>query len=160
MLVKHSFGHSVSNNEVHVKYDIPPETRYIGLAFGSLRTCIRSIFEAQTIFGAYYVYITQDSSLNSKNENTCTLERRVPWFNLKITLAKFHKLYHIAQGGRPARLAQHVLFLLFLIFIQVNATWRPAASLSHCDSSLIPCWISSSSSNSVIQYVTAACWRC
>ena len=43
----------VSNNEVLLKYDIPPETRYIGLAFGSLRTCIRSIFEAQTIFGAY-----------------------------------------------------------------------------------------------------------
>ncbi len=48
-------------------------------------------------------------------------------------LAKFHKLYHIAQRGRQARLAQHVtvLFLLFLIFIQVNATRRPAASLSH-----------------------------
>jgi hypothetical protein len=29
------------------------------------------------------------------------------------------------------------LFLFFLIFIQVNATRRPAASLSHYDSSLI-----------------------
>jgi hypothetical protein len=35
---------SVSDNEVHDKCDIPPETRYTGLAFGSLRTCIRSIF--------------------------------------------------------------------------------------------------------------------
>ena len=49
---------SVTDNGVHDKYDIPPETRYTGLAFGSLRTCIRSIFEAQTFFGAYYVYIS------------------------------------------------------------------------------------------------------
>ena len=55
---QNSNGQSVTDNEVHVKYDIPPETRYIGLAFGPLRSCIRSIFEAQTIFGAYYVYIT------------------------------------------------------------------------------------------------------
>ena len=54
---QNSNGQSVTDNEVDVKYDIPPETRYIVLAFGSLRTCIRSIFEAQTIFRAYYVYI-------------------------------------------------------------------------------------------------------
>ena len=63
---QNSNGQSVTDNEVHDKYDIQPETRYSRLAFGSLRSCIRSIFEAQTIFGAYYVYITQDSSLNSK----------------------------------------------------------------------------------------------
>ena len=58
-MVKDSDGHSVTGTdiEVYIKYDIPPETRYIELAFGPLRSCIRSIFEAQTIFGAYYVYI-------------------------------------------------------------------------------------------------------
>ncbi len=55
---QNSNGQSVTDNEVHDKYDILPETRYIGLAFGSLRACIRSIFEAQTIFGAHYVYVT------------------------------------------------------------------------------------------------------
>ena len=45
-------------------------------------------------------------------------------------LAKFHKFNHIAQGGRPARLAQHVLFLLFLIFIQVNATQAAARGVT------------------------------
>ncbi len=78
LLVKHSFGHSVSDNEVHVKYDIPPETRSIGLAFGSLRTCIRSIFEAQTFFGASgTMYISLKIQVQiQKNENTCTSGRR------------------------------------------------------------------------------------
>ena len=31
---QNSNGQSVTDNEVHVKYDIPPETRSIGLAFG------------------------------------------------------------------------------------------------------------------------------
>jgi hypothetical protein len=108
-----------------------------GLHLGHSDHASDQFSKLKPFFGAYYVYITQVSSLNSKNENTCTLEHRASWFNLKIMLAKFHKLYHIAQRSRPARLAQHVLFLLFLIFIQVNATRRPAASLSHGDSSLI-----------------------